>query len=231
MVANYLMTAVRHADKYGSGNVRRYNRCIMAKQLPGRERPFHRAFTLIEMLVVISIMAVLIALLLPALGMAHQLGMSTQCLSNLRSMGQILNEYATSYQDAVPFGYDPGGNTGNDWYAMLFNYNESQQSGAWPPPTVCNMRLLICMSVRQASIQPAMRGISRMRLIQTYLNMTHLRPVTPIPAIRTGGPCKSSLRFRGPHKPSPLAMRTSIHLREARGQFLTGRKMGLPLHI
>ncbi len=107
---------------------------IMARLRTGRRRPIHRAFTLIEMLVVISIIAVLIALLLPALGMAHQLGMSTQCLANLRSMGQILNEYASSYQDAVPFGYDPGGNTGNNWYAMLFNYNESQRSGNWPPP-------------------------------------------------------------------------------------------------
>lgn len=55
-----------------------------------------RAFTLVELLVVISIIALLIALLLPALAMARQSGLSIQCEANLRSLGQLTNEYAAS---------------------------------------------------------------------------------------------------------------------------------------
>ena len=58
-------------------------------------------FTLVELLVVISIIALLVALLLPALARAKQLATSIQCSANLRSMGQITAEYAQTYRGMV----------------------------------------------------------------------------------------------------------------------------------
>lgn len=78
------------------------------------------AFTIVELLVVISIIALLIALLLPALASARQQGLSVDCLANLRSQGQMLFEYANTYEGAIPFGWDMGG-TNDDWGTNAWN--------------------------------------------------------------------------------------------------------------
>jgi len=61
-----------------------------------------RAFTLIEMLVVIGIIAVLAALLLPVLGRAREQGRRTACLGNLSQIGMALSLYADTCNDYLP---------------------------------------------------------------------------------------------------------------------------------
>jgi len=62
---------------------------------PDRERfSRHRAFTLIELLVVIAIIAILAALLLPALARGKGTAKTAQCVSNLHQMGLALIMYA-----------------------------------------------------------------------------------------------------------------------------------------
>jgi len=64
-----------------------------------------RAFTLVELLVVIGIIAVLVGILLPALSRARESANRTQCLSNLRQIGTYLNMYANQFGQKVPLGY------------------------------------------------------------------------------------------------------------------------------
>jgi prepilin-type N-terminal cleavage/methylation domain-containing protein len=57
-------------------------------------REQHWGFTLIELLVVVAIIALLISILLPALGNAREQSRAVKCLANLRSMGQGITTYA-----------------------------------------------------------------------------------------------------------------------------------------
>jgi prepilin-type N-terminal cleavage/methylation domain-containing protein len=61
-----------------------------------------RAFTLVELLVVIGIIAVLMGLLLPSLSRAREAARRTKCLANLRTLGQAMNMYADSSRGWLP---------------------------------------------------------------------------------------------------------------------------------
>lgn len=82
-----------------------------------------RAFTLVELLVVITIIGILVALLLPAVQMAREAARRMQCANNMKQLALALQSYDTSVGS-----YPPGGLSHNElaWTVFILPHVEQQ---------------------------------------------------------------------------------------------------------
>ena len=102
------------------------------------------SFTLIELLVVIAIIAILAAILLPALQSARERGRTSSCQNNLKQLGATFGQYYADFNDIIPpldYAHIPGTSTSSknstSWSLLMY------KAGYFP-----SIKVLSCPTAR-----------------------------------------------------------------------------------
>jgi prepilin-type processing-associated H-X9-DG protein/prepilin-type N-terminal cleavage/methylation domain-containing protein len=88
-------------------------------------RPHPAAFTLVELLVVIGIIALLISVLMPALNRARESAQAVQCLSNVRQMGMAAMMFSREHKGRIQSCSDHVWMAANDPQRIYFEYGQN----------------------------------------------------------------------------------------------------------
>jgi len=121
-----------------------------------RNSKIHKNFTLIELLVVIAIIAILAAMLLPALNNARSIAKQASCLNNLKQMGLGMAQYYSDFNDdMVPFYSVSNDANYADWPKTIAPYISNGTAVAGSTGAERNYRWSVCPMARSGGYDSA----------------------------------------------------------------------------